>query len=102
MKNGKLKPRKRVPAVVNGWFVYIVECVNQSFYTGITNNLVRRVATHNAGKGAAYTRMWGPVHLLWSEPHPDRSSATKREAEIKRWPRKRKASLISAPTSLSC
>jgi len=76
------------------WWVYIVECSNRALYTGITNNLERRLETHNAGLGARYTRNFRPVCLRWSEPHPNRSSATVREAQLKRWPRARKQSLI--------
>jgi len=78
------------------WCVYMLECSNRAFYTGITNNVDRRLQTHNAGRGARYTRNFRPVRLLWTEPHPDRSSATKREAQLKRWPRARKQALVHA------
>lgn len=79
-----------------GWFVYIVECSNKSLYTGITDDINRRIREHNSRKGSRYTRAFGPVKLLWQEPHPHRSSASKREAEIKCWPRPKKLTLIKA------
>ena len=64
------------------WFVYILECRDGSFYTGITNNLEQRIIDHNRGKGCRYTKFRWPVKLLYSEQLPDRSSALKREAQI--------------------
>lgn len=77
-----------------GWYVYILRCSNKSLYTGITNHLKERIAAHNAHKGAKYTAAFGPVRLVWSERHRDRSLASKREAEIKKFSRERKLSLI--------
>lgn len=81
------------------WFVYIVKCRNKAFYTGITDNIERRVRAHNAKKGGYYTRAFGPVKLVWKEQQPDRSSATKREIQIKRWPRVRKEALIEGASN---
>lgn len=80
------------------WVVYLLRCANGTLYTGITNNLTRRIQAHNGhGKGGArYTRAFGPVVLAWSESKRNRSSASKREAEIKRWPRSKKLALVSA------
>ena len=75
------------------WYVYAVECSDGSLYTGITTGVARRVETHNAGKGGAYTRAKRPVQLVFQETHPDRSSALRREYEIKSWPRLRKQGL---------
>jgi putative endonuclease len=72
------------------WWVYIVECRDRSLYTGITNNLDARVGAHNDGRGARYTRSRRPVRLLWSERKRNRSSALRREAEIKSWTREEK------------
>ncbi len=80
---------------VGDWFVYIVECADRSFYTGITNNLERRVDEHNAGKGARYTRGRGPVSLRYRELQPDRSRASTREREIKALSRQGKQELIN-------
>jgi putative endonuclease len=76
------------------WFVYIVECADATYYTGIAVDVSKRIAKHNAGKGAAYTRARGPVALLYSEEHPDRSSASKREWALKRLTRAQKGELI--------
>ncbi|MFZ2358906.1 MAG: GIY-YIG nuclease family protein [Anaerolineae bacterium] len=65
-------------------YVYMVRCVDGTLYTGWTTDVARRVAEHNAGRGARYTRQRGPVELVYSEAQPDRSAAMKREEEIKR------------------
>ena len=67
------------------YYVYIVECVDRTLYTGIATELERRVSEHNGSdKGAKYTRARRPVKLVYSEKHIDRSSASKREYEIKK------------------
>lgn len=75
-------------------FVYILKCSDQSFYTGWTNNLKKRVKTHNAGKGSHYTRARRPVSLIYFEEYPDKISAMKREYSIKQLSRKKKEELI--------
>ena len=65
------------------WVVYILECGDNSLYTGITSDLPARLAAHRAGTGAKYTRGRGPLHLVFQEQAPDRSAATRREGEIK-------------------
>jgi putative endonuclease len=75
-------------------YVYIVECADGTLYTGWTVNVEQRVKVHNAGRGARYTRMHGPVKLVYVEELPDRVAALKREWEIKRWPRDKKLQLI--------
>ncbi len=75
--------------------VYIVECVDGSLYTGWALDVEQRVKAHNAGRGARYTRVHGPVKLVYAEEQPDRVAAMKRELEIKRWPRARKLKLIN-------
>jgi putative endonuclease len=77
------------------WSLYILKCGDGSFYTGITNNLERRLKMHQAGKASRYTRTHQPVEMLYSEPCGDRSSALIRECEVKEWPRAKKQSLIS-------
>jgi putative endonuclease len=79
---------------VKVWYVYILECQDSSLYTGITNNLQRRLQEHQQGKGGCYTRSFGAKRLVYREGHPDRSQALKREAQIKGWPRSRKQALI--------
>jgi putative endonuclease len=79
------------------WTVYLLECVNGAFYTGITTDMVRRLLQHQTGKGARYTRMNGVKRLCWTESAADRSAALKREAQIKKWPRLRKQKLGHPP-----
>ncbi len=76
------------------WYVYMLRCGDGSLYTGISNDVAARVAKHNAGKGAAYTRSHLPVKLVWKERVKSESAAKKREAEIKRLPRSKKLSMI--------
>lgn len=67
------------------YYVYILKCADNTFYTGITTELDRRLEEHNhSDKGAKYTRVRRPVALIYSEKHEDRSSASKREYEIKK------------------
>ena len=75
------------------YFIYLLECNDGSIYTGITNDVERRFSEHRRGQGGRYTRARKAVKLLHTEIHPDRSSALKREAEIKRWNRKKKLTL---------
>jgi putative endonuclease len=76
------------------WFVYILRCKNNSLYTGITNNLDSRVAKHQAGKGAKYTRAFGPVQLVYAKVMKSPTAARKREAEIKSWDKIKKEHLV--------
>jgi predicted GIY-YIG superfamily endonuclease len=66
------------------WHVYLLRCADGSFYTGIAKDLDARIARHNAGKAAKYTRGRLPVELAYQETAADRSAASKREREIKR------------------
>lgn len=76
-------------------FVYILECADKSLYVGATNDLDKRLKQHNHSKsGAHYTKIRRPVILKYSESLPNLSAARRREAEIKRWSRKQKISLI--------
>lgn len=83
-----------MPDASRGWFVYMLRCCDGTLYTGATNDLERRLATHGRGKGAAYTRARLPVTLVWSEPAEDRSAALRREAALKRLPRGEKLRLL--------
>lgn len=76
-------------------FVYMVECADQTLYTGWTTDVDRRLKDHNAGRGAKYTRERGPVRLVYVEELPDRRAAMKRELEIKRMRRAKKLALIA-------
>ena len=75
------------------WLVYIVECRDGSLYTGITNDLQKRIESHNAGTGAKYTAARRPVRLVYREDAASRSAASKREIVIKRLTRKAKQAL---------
>ena len=59
------------------WHVYIIECRDHTLYTGITNNLPRRLKAHNSGNGGRYTKYRWPVKLIYSEEHPTKSEAQK-------------------------
>jgi len=74
--------------------VYLLRCGDGSLYTGITNDLARRLAAHRAGKASAYTRSRRPLRLVYREPARDRSAALRREAAIKRLTRQAKLELI--------
>ena len=76
------------------YFVYLIECKDGSLYTGITTNVERRFAEHKRGIGGHYTSAKGVVRVVYTEQYPDRSSASKRESEIKGWKRKNKLNLI--------
>ena len=75
-------------------YCYIVECVDGTFYTGWTTDPERRVATHNKGLGAKYTKMRRPVKLVYIEEQLDRNTAMKRECAIKKMTRSQKQKLI--------
>ena len=78
------------------WVVYILECSDGSFYTGISNNVEARVNTHNASKGAKYTKSRLPVTLVFQENTFNKSESLRREIEIKKLTRKKKRELIDA------
>jgi len=77
------------------YYVYILCCVDGTLYTGITNNINRRMAVHNSGKGAKYTRNRIPVEMVYQEECSDKSTALHRELEIKRMTREEKLKLIA-------
>ena len=68
---------------LSSWTVYILECADGSLYTGITNDLPNRIAAHESGTGAKYTRGRAPFKLAYTENCNSRSHASKREMEIK-------------------
>jgi len=79
----------------SAWTVYIIEAKNGNLYTGITTDLDRRLSEHREGKkGAKFFRSSEASHLRFQEPHPNRSAASKREAEIKKLSHKEKLVLI--------
>ncbi len=77
------------------WHVYFLRCGDGTLYAGATNDLRRRLGTHQRGRGARYTRARRPVELVYSESVGDRSAALKREAALKRLPRQAKLALVS-------
>ena len=76
-------------------YCYIVECADGTYYTGWTTDPERRVATHNKGVGAKYTKMRRPVKLVYVEEQLDRKSAMKRERAIKKMARPQKQKLFA-------
>jgi len=79
---------------MSDWYVYILKCKDDSYYTGITKNLEKRIADHVSGNGAKYTRGRAPLKLIHTEIFENRSSASKREFEIKKLSRIEKELLI--------
>ena len=80
------------------YFCYLLRCADGSLYTGVTTDVERRLREHNGTGGGRYTSSRRPVQLAWKEAHADRSSAQRREAEIKGWSRKRKLALARNAT----
>ena len=76
------------------WFVYMLRCGDGSLYTGYTDNVERRLAVHQSGRGGKYTRSHLPVELAYQEELPDKSAALRREAAIKRLSRQEKLALV--------
>lgn len=76
------------------WYVYIVRCGDNSFYTGLTNNIRRRLNQHNTNRGAAYTKGRGPITLIHLEPFATHQEAARREIAIKKLTRAQKEQLV--------
>lgn len=76
------------------WFVYIVKCADNTLYTGIAKDVAQRIAKHNTGTGAKYTRTRTPVNEIYREHCVSRSDATKREIAIKKLSRQKKLALV--------
>ncbi|HEX4600462.1 MAG TPA: GIY-YIG nuclease family protein [Gemmatimonadales bacterium] len=76
------------------WIVYLLRCRDGSLYAGITNDLPRRLARHRAGTASAYTRARRPVRLVYQERQPDRGTALRREAALRRLSRAGKLALV--------
>lgn len=88
--------------MAEGWFLYLVRTASGALYTGITTDVGRRFAEHQAGapKGARSLRGKGPLTLEFQAPAGDRSRASKLEWQVKRWPRVRKEALLKGEISL--
>jgi len=76
------------------WHVYIIECKDEKLYTGITNNLNRRLSEHNSGNGGRFTKFRRPVKLVYYQEVLNKSEALKKEIEIKKLARSEKLSLV--------
>jgi predicted GIY-YIG superfamily endonuclease len=76
------------------WHVYILKCIDGSFYAGVTQDLGRRFQEHQSGKGGHYTKSFGAVELLYQESFLTKEDVLKREAQIKGWTRRKKLALI--------
>lgn len=78
------------------WHLYILKCADGTLYTGITNDLERRIKQHESGQGAKYTRGRAPFKLLYTKKFKTRSAASKKEVEIKKMSRAEKLEIIKA------
>lgn len=78
------------------YYVYILKCRDGTLYTGWTNNLEDRLTAHREGRGAKYTRGRRPLDLVYTEEHPSKSEAAKREYQIKSMTRRQKERLIDS------
>ena len=81
------------------YHIYILRCADGSLYIGQTSRLATRLNDHNSGRGAAFTFKRRPVELVYSEAHPTRLAAIRRERQIKRWTREKKEALIRGDLS---
>jgi putative endonuclease len=76
------------------WHVYILQCNDKTLYTGVTKSLTKRLNYHNRGKASKYTRGRTPVKMIYTEDHPTKTSALKREIQLKKWTKAKKLALI--------
>ncbi len=81
------------------WYVYMLKCQNGAIYTGVTEDIERRLKVHTLGKGGHYTNYNRPREVLHKEPIKDRLEAEQRERQIKRWSRVKKLALIAGDKS---
>jgi putative endonuclease len=93
MKAGGVRESGPAPASV--WFLYILKCGDGTFYTGVTNDVERRLLAHREGRGARYTRARLPVELIYRESCGPRADALRRECAVKSLGRQAKEALIS-------
>ncbi|MCK5125745.1 MAG: GIY-YIG nuclease family protein [candidate division Zixibacteria bacterium] len=78
------------------WYLYIVRCSNDAFYTGITKDIPNRVEKHNSGKGAKFTRTYRPCELVYFETLPSVQDAMKREIAVKKLSRAKKEDIVNS------
>lgn len=76
------------------WFVYILQCVDGSLYTGYSNDLRQRFEDHKNGKGGHYTRSHKPSKIIYKEKFATKGQALKREYEIKKWSKEKKVKVL--------
>lgn len=81
------------------FYTYLVECSDKTYYCGYTNNIEKRIAAHNSGRGAKYTRGRGPVRLVFLEEYETKEEAMSREFHIKQLTRSQKEELINGPSN---
>jgi putative endonuclease len=84
------------------WFVYVLECADKTLYVGIAKDVEARLATHNAGRGARYTRARLPAKILYHERCKNQRTAMQRECEIKKWSRQKKIATLDLPCEPYC
>jgi len=84
-----------------GWSCYLLLCVDGRYYCGITSNLPQRLRDHRSGRGGSFTSDAKPLALVWYERHNDRSSAARREHQLKSWNHTKKATLAEGRWRLS-
>lgn len=82
------------------WHVYILLCEGNTYYIGISNNVQKRFLDHTQGRGGAYTRSHKPIEIIYTERHKDKSSALKREFQLKKWPKIKKEALVARDQKL--
>jgi putative endonuclease len=87
---------KKTPNPTKSWFIYLLECQDGTWYTGITNDLEKRLESHNAGLGAKYTRGRGPVKLIEFKEMANHSEALRAEYQVKKLPRPKKIQFFKA------
>jgi len=95
-----LHPKGSSPDFPPGWCIYMVICIDGSYYVGLTNDLPQRIQDHFSGKGPTYTKTTTPKLLVWFESHPTREAAAAREKQLKGWNRAKKHALARAELQL--
>lgn len=90
-----MSPKGRVRKLKAEWSLYVAECADGSYYTGIAKDVEKRIETHNTGKGAKYTATRGPVTLLFQEAQASYSAALRREYQVKTLSKERKRRFVA-------
>ena len=90
----------RKPTEPKGWFVYLLQCADSTYYAGVAPDLEERLRKHNCGRGAKYTRGRRPVRLVWSHHCESYAQARAWEAQLKSWSRQKKRRLIAGSLRL--